>query len=302
GQGNEHHAPDPDGRDRRDEGREALAEQDLAVGRRGGQQRLQAALDLLPDQAVGGDGDGQDRRGDGEEEEERGEEPGQERGGDPAVSSEAGHLWQADGHAERQQDERKPDTAPGHQDAQVLGGDRGHVSPGHCLPPSSLRETSSRVGTDSVTNCTCPPASTIARTSSGLSRSGSPTGTVRTLPATATSPEPALRAASATGPVTSASRTTVALPHSDLRSSSGDPTAISRFARTPTRSQTRLASSRAWALRTIGRLSRRSSSRKSRTVLAPSGSRLAVGSSRNSTGGSWISARARASRCRIPLE
>ena len=72
----------------------------------------------------------------------------------------------------------------------------------------------------------------------------------------------------------------------------GRPTAISAVFKTPTRSH-KWSASRRWRVfnRTV-RLSRRSTSRESRTVLAACGSRFAVGSSRNSTRGSWISARA----------
>ncbi len=70
----------------------------------------------------------------------------------------------------------------------------------------------------------------------------------------------------------------------------------------PTRSQIRCASSRLWVFRNMVRFSFLSSRMTSRTILAASGSRFAVGSSRKSRIGSCTSARAMATFCFIPLE
>ncbi len=164
-----------------------------------------------------------------------------------------------------------------------------------------------------LTNWTSPPASTIARTRRGLSRSGLSTATVIVLPSTVTPASGAAvvavlavvaasRAAATIASVTTASWTVVACREAAPRSPSGVPTATSLVCMMPTRSHIRSASASWWVLSRMVRCSRLSWRRKSRTVLAPSGSRFAVGSSRKSTAGSWISARAMVSRCFMPLE
>ena len=91
------------------------------------------------------------------------------------------------------------------------------------------------------------------------------------------------------------------LANSCSRSSSGRPIVRKVVFRIATRSQSRSASSRRWVVRKIVDPRWRSSSINSWTSRAATGSRPAVGSSRNSTSGSLSSALARATRWRRPF-
>src|SRR5262245_59617510 len=92
------------------------------------------------------------------------------------------------------------------------------------------------------------------------------------------------------------------LANSWSRSSSGRPIVRRVVFRIATRSQRRSASSRRWVVRKIVTPRRRSSLISPWTSRVATGSRPAVGSSRNSTSGSLSSALARSTRWRSPLD
>ena len=133
------------------------------------------------------------------------------------------------------------------------------------------------------------------RTRPGCRRPGRP----RCQPSTAGRPP---KTRSGLGERRAAVLTVSVLANSWSRSSSGRPIVRSVVFRIATRSQRRSASSRRWVVRKIVTPRWRSPTISSWTSRAATGSRPAVGSSRNSTCGSLSSALASATRWRRPLD
>ena len=145
------------------------------------------------------------------------------------------------------------------------------------------------------------PASTSARTSAGVSRSGSRSVTTSAPPSTDAEGSK-VRAVSRARPTSVVTRTSSRPVVRRRRSSAGRSSASNRPWSTATRSARRSASSRLCVETRMAQPAARRSSSSRRTPRVTSGSSPDVGSSSRRTAGSCMSARASATFCRIPFD
>ena len=145
--------------------------------------------------------------------------------------------------------------------------------------------------------------STSARTSAGVSRSGRPPASARSTRAESTAARRSTRARRRAAPPASPARRTIDASGRQAAAQGGRPIEREQAAAAApaTRSASRSASSRLCVETRIAHPAARRSSSSCRTLRVISGSRPDVGSSSSSTIGSWISARASATFCRVPF-
>ena len=172
--------------------------------------------------------------------------------------------------------------------------------------PVFSAKTSSSVGRTSSMPSTAKPASSSARTTGAIAAAPSTTRSDTWAPGVVAHRSPngatARPAASASGASPSSVMSRCGVPTSAF-SAAGVPSATSRpWSMIPTRSASWSASSRYCVVRKTVVPSSRSRRTSSHSVVRDVGSRPVVGSSRNRTSGSWISAIARSSRRRMPPE
>src|SRR5690348_4569549 len=276
----------------------AVAGQHHRLHHRAGQHELEEALDRREAGQFdpGAGAAGLDRQQQGGEDDDR-----------------ADQLRPPEGLADRARAERPDHPHAGPEAAHAGAASASGSSASSALPPPSSpsrwcpvfsTKTSSRVGRTSSRDSTPIPASSSARTTRRISAAPCATSSKtrfspfggRRRPSSAT-------ASSASGTAPSSTTSSMwGLPTS-LFSSSGVPSATIRpRSMIPTLSASWSASSRYWVVRKTVVPSSFSACTSSQIVLRLTGSSPVVGSSRNSTRGSWTRAAARSSRRFIPPE